>query len=55
MDPARGHGLLLSLARANSLRDICQGLSCCLGKLSHLGVSAAPKKSTLSYANQHRP
>ncbi|CAO0821504.1 hypothetical protein DFAR_2410008 [Desulfarculales bacterium] len=47
--------LLCHLAMANSLRDICQGLSCCLGKLSHLGVSAAPKRSTLSYANQHRP
>ncbi|CAO0821829.1 hypothetical protein DFAR_2690018 [Desulfarculales bacterium] len=31
------------LARANSLREICQGLSCCLGKLSHLGA-ARPHK-----------
>ncbi|CAO0822801.1 hypothetical protein DFAR_320003 [Desulfarculales bacterium] len=36
-------------------REICQGLSCCLGKLSHLEVSAVPKRPTLSYANQHRP
>ncbi|CAO0819973.1 hypothetical protein DFAR_1260026 [Desulfarculales bacterium] len=43
------------LARANSLREICQVLSCCMGKLSHLGVSTAPKRSTLSYTNQHRP
>ncbi|CAO0822129.1 hypothetical protein DFAR_2810048 [Desulfarculales bacterium] len=34
-----------------SYRDICQDFSCCLGKLSHLGVSAAPKRSILSYAN----
>ncbi|CAO0821341.1 hypothetical protein DFAR_2280015 [Desulfarculales bacterium] len=26
-----------------------------MGKLSHLEASAAPKRSTLSYANQHRP
>ncbi|CAO0819864.1 hypothetical protein DFAR_1150022 [Desulfarculales bacterium] len=26
-----------------------------MGKLSHLEVSAAPRRSTLSYANQHRP
>jgi hypothetical protein len=27
----------------------------CLGKLVHLGIARAPNKSTLSYANQHRP
>ncbi|CAO0820762.1 hypothetical protein DFAR_1870004 [Desulfarculales bacterium] len=47
--------LFCHLIRADFLRKICKGLSCCLGKLSHLGVSAAPKRSTLSYANQHRP
>ncbi|MFH1060661.1 MAG: DUF4372 domain-containing protein [Pseudomonadota bacterium] len=46
--------LFCHLAKVDSLREICQGLSCCLGKLSHLGVSAAPKRSILSYANQHR-
>jgi hypothetical protein len=30
-------------------------LLCCEGKLQHLGVRAAPKRSTLSYANAHRP
>ncbi|CAO0820413.1 hypothetical protein DFAR_1540064 [Desulfarculales bacterium] len=55
MDPVRGHAFLSSLARADFLRESCQGLFCCLGKLSHLEVSAAPKRSTLSYANQHRP
>ena len=31
------------------------GCPCCLGKLIHLGVRDAPKRSTLSYANKHRP
>jgi IS4 transposase len=43
------------LARTDSLREICNGLSCCLGRLVHLGVERAPNKSTLSYANEHRP
>jgi Transposase DDE domain/Domain of unknown function (DUF4372) len=47
--------LFCQLGHAEWLREICNGLSCCLGKLSHLGVKTAPKKSTLSYANQHRP
>ena len=48
--------LFCHLARADSLREICGGLACCLGKLAHLGVGNAPKKSTLSYAtNGHRP
>jgi len=47
--------LFCQIAKADSLREICNGLSCCLGKLVHLGVSKAPSKSTLSYANTHRP
>jgi len=47
--------LFCQLARADSLREICNGLAACLGKLVHLGVRKAPNKSTLSYANQHRP
>ena len=43
------------LARTDSLREICNGLRCCLGRLVHLGVADAPNKSTLSYANAHRP
>ena len=42
------------LARADSLREICNGLACCLGKLTHLGIDTPPNKSTLSYANSHR-
>jgi len=47
--------LFCQLAHADSLREICNGLACCLGKLVHLGIGAAPNKSTLAYANQHRP
>jgi len=47
--------LFCHMAQADSLREICGGLACCLGKLKHLGISKAPNKSTLSYANQHRP
>ena len=47
--------LFCQLAQAHSLREICGGLACCLGKLKHLGVNQAPNKSTLSYANEHRP
>ena len=43
--------LFCHLAKADSLREICHGLSCCLGKLTHLGVMNAP----MSYANRHRP
>ena len=47
--------LFCQLGRADSLREICNGLSCCLGRLVHLGISKAPCRSTLSYANEHRP
>jgi hypothetical protein len=47
--------LFCQLAHADSLREICNGLGCCLGKLVHLGLAKAPNKSTLSYANEHRP
>jgi len=47
--------LFCQLAHADSLRDICNGLACCVGKLIHLGIDVAPNKSTLSYANRHRP
>jgi Domain of unknown function (DUF4372)/Transposase DDE domain len=47
--------LFCQLAHADSLREICNGLACCLGKLVHLGIGVAPNKSTLAYANKHRP
>jgi hypothetical protein len=46
--------LFCQLAHADSLREICNGLRCCEGKLKHLGIDQAPNKSTLSYANEHR-
>jgi len=47
--------LFCQLGRAHSLREICGGLATCEGRLSHLGVKSAPKRSTLSYANENRP
>jgi len=47
--------LFCQTAQAHSLREICGGLSCCLGKVKHLGIKEAPKRSTLAYANEHRP
>ena len=47
--------LFCHLGRAQSLREICGGLAASEGKLRHLGLSDAPKRSTLAYANEHRP
>ncbi len=47
--------LFCQLGHAHSLREICGGLAACEGKLRHLGIPEAPNRSTLSYANQHRP
>ena len=47
--------LFCQLGQAQSLREICGALACCEGKLRHLGVPEAPKRSTLAYANEHRP
>lgn len=46
--------MFCQLGRAHSLREIEQGLKSCEGKLSHLGIAALPR-SSLSYANAHRP
>ena len=47
--------LFCQFAQAKSLREISDGLAVTCGKLNHLGLSAAPAKSTLAYANSHRP
>jgi hypothetical protein len=47
--------LFCQVGQAKSLREICNGLMAIEGKLKHLGVSSAPNKSTLAYANGHRP
>ena len=46
--------LFCQLGRAHSLREIWGGLASCEGKLAHLGITA-PTRSTLAYANAHRP
>jgi hypothetical protein len=47
--------LFCQLGSVTSLRDITNGLAASEGKLRHLGLPVAPKRSTLSYANSHRP
>lgn len=47
--------LFCQLAQSKSLREISDGLAVSCGKLTHLGLSSAPAKSTLSYVNAHRP
>jgi hypothetical protein len=59
---ARGFGswdhfvamLFCQLADAQSLREITGGLASCEGRLEQLGMTV-PKRSTLAYANRHRP
>jgi len=46
--------MFCQLGRAHSLREIEGGLKSCEGKLTHLGIEA-PARSSLSYANAHRP
>lgn len=47
--------LFCQMGGANSLREICGGLATAMGKLVHLGLHQAPTRSTLAYANTHRP
>ena len=47
--------MFCQLGQAHSLREICGGLASSFGKARHLGIQDAPKRSTLSYANEHRP
>lgn len=47
--------MFLHFGRMNSLSEICNGLATCVGKLVHVGLTKAPSKSTLAYANEHRP
>jgi Transposase DDE domain/Domain of unknown function (DUF4372) len=46
--------LYCQLGDAQSLREITGGLASCEGRLEQWGIQA-PKRSTLAYANQHRP
>ncbi len=47
--------LFCQVAQLKSLREVCMGLASCESPLKHLGLSEAPKKSTLAYANENRP
>lgn len=47
--------LFCQFAQSKSLREISDGLAVTGGKLNHLGLNSAPAKSTLAYANAHRP
>ena len=42
------------LSYCNGLREICEGMLACQGKLTHLGFEKAPARSTLSDANNKR-
>ena len=46
--------IFCQLAMAKSLREICDGLKSCVGKITHLGMFRLPTKSNLSYVNTHR-
>lgn len=46
--------LFCQFAMAKSLREICDGIHSCSGKISHLGMLRLPTKSNLSYVNTHR-
>jgi len=50
-----GAMMFCQLGHAQSLREITGGLAACEGKVKHLGMEGAPKRTTLAYANQHRP
>ena len=55
--PFRVHlvGLLYGVfSYCNGLRELCEGMLACEGKLTHLGLDKAPPKSTLSDANRNR-
>lgn len=47
--------LFCQLGQAKSLPEIHEGLRASEGKLRHLRQRDAPSRSTLAYANQHRP
>jgi len=47
--------LFLQFSRATSLREVCNGLISIGGNLNHLGITKkCPKRSSLSYINEHR-
>jgi hypothetical protein len=47
--------IFCQFGHAQSLREIEQGLASAEGRLQQLGVDSAAKRTTLAYANAHRP
>jgi hypothetical protein len=47
--------IFCQLGRAQSLREIEQGLASAEGRLQQMGVESPTKRTTLAYANAHRP
>ena len=47
--------LFCQLGHAQSLREITGGLAAAEGRLNHVGIKRPPSRSTLAYANEHRP
>jgi hypothetical protein len=55
--PGRVHLITLLygvFSYCNGLRELCEGMLGCEGKLAHLGMDKAPSRSTLSDANTNR-
>src|SRR5690606_12454282 len=55
--PSRVHLVALLygvFSYCNGLRELCEGMLGCEGKLAHLGFDKAPARSTLSDANNNR-
>lgn len=55
--PVRKHLICLLygvFSYSNGLRELCEGLLGCEGKLAHFGFDNAPARSTLSDANRNR-
>lgn len=46
--------LFAHISGADSLREICQGMSMQGGHLNHMGIDRPPTRSNLAYANEHR-
>ncbi|MEN5435179.1 IS4 family transposase [Sphingobacterium faecium] len=46
--------LFCHLSSSDSVRDMSNGLRSTTGNMSHMGISRAPSKSSISYMNEHR-
>lgn len=46
--------LVCHLADCRSIRDVSNILQSTTGNLNHLGMGAAPSKSSVAYQNEHR-